>query len=130
MGFLWRVVISGVALWVATVVLSGMQIVGAENTVEKVGVVLAVAVIFGLVNAVVKPIVALLSAPFYLITLGLFHLVVNALMLMLTAWITDHGSWGLRVNSFWTALVGAIIVSVVSAILSALTGDVRAKNRR
>ncbi|MFS0702438.1 phage holin family protein [Cellulomonas sp. 179-A 4D5 NHS] len=118
MGFVLRVLINGVAIWLATLVLSGLTVVGGDTTAERAGIILLVALIFGIVNAVVKPLVALLSLPLYILTLGLFTLVVNALMLMLTAWITERASWGLRIDDFWTALVGALIISVVSFALS------------
>ncbi|MBO9568856.1 MULTISPECIES: phage holin family protein [Cellulomonas] len=125
MGFVARVLVNGVAIWLATVLLSGLEIVGGQTTAEKVGIILLIALVFGLVNAIVKPIVAVLSIPLYILTLGLFTLVVNALMLMLTAWITEQTSWGLRIDNFGTAVIGALIVSVVSFVLSGLTGSKR-----
>lgn len=117
--FLLRVIISAVALWIATLIVPGLEIVGTHGeTGRKVGILLLVALIFGIVNALVKPVVAILSIPLYVLTLGLFHLVVNALMLMLTGWITSETSWGLRVSGFWSAFFGAIIVSLVSWALS------------
>ncbi|WP_087508442.1 phage holin family protein [Cellulomonas iranensis] len=125
MGFVARVLVNGVAIWLATVLLSGLEVVGGQTTAEKVGIILLIALVFGLVNAIVKPIVAVLSIPLYILTLGLFTLVVNALMLMLTAWITEQTSWGLRIDNFGTAVIGALIVSVVSFVLSGLTGSKR-----
>lgn len=118
MSFVLRVLINGVALWLAEVLLPGISIVGADTTGGRIGVLLAVALVFGIINAVVKPIVNVLSIPLYILTLGLFTLVVNALMLMLTAWITEQTSWGLRIDDFGDAFVGALIVSVVSFGLS------------
>jgi putative membrane protein len=118
MSFVLRVLISGVALWLAEVLLPGISIVGADTTGGEIGVLLAVALVFGVVNAVVKPIVHVLSIPLYILTLGLFTLVVNALMLMLTAWVTELTSWGLRIEDFGDAFIGALIVSVVSFALS------------
>ena len=86
-----------------------------------------VGLIFGLVNAVVKPIVKFFAFPLYILTLGLFTLVVNALMLMLTAWITSHAAWGLQVDSFGTAVVGALIISIVSWVLSLVVGRRRVR---
>ena len=124
MGFLMRVIINGVAIWLATVLLSGLQIVGAASTGQKIGIIALIALIFGLVNAIVKPLVKLLSFPLYVLTLGLFTLVVNALMLWLTAWITGHTDRGLRIDTFGTAVLGALIVSIVSFVLSvALPGS-------
>lgn len=123
MGFVVRVLISGVAIWLATVLLPGLTVVGGDSSAGKVGVILLIALVFGLVNAIVKPVVALISLPLYILTLGLFTLVVNALMLMLTAWITEQTDWGLRIDNFGTAVVGALIVSVVSFVLSSLTSS-------
>ncbi|QGQ20649.1 phage holin family protein [Cellulomonas sp. JZ18] len=121
MGFVVRVLINGVAIWLATLVLPGLEVLGGDSTAGRIGVILLVALVFGIVNAVVKPIVKLVSLPLYVLTLGLFTLVVNALMLMLTAWITERTDWGLRIDNFGTAVLGALIVSVVSFVLSALT---------
>jgi putative membrane protein len=118
MRFVLRVLISGVALWLAEILLSGISIVGADTTGGEIGVILLVALVFGIVNAIVKPIVQVLSIPLYILTLGLFTLDVNALMLLLTAWITEQTSWGLRIDGFGSAIIGALIVSVVSFALS------------
>lgn len=113
--FVIRAAVTGLALWVVTLILPGMNFVGGTTTVQKIGVVLVVAVIFGLVNAFIKPIVQVLSIPLYILTLGLFHVVINALMLWITAWITDHTThWGLHIDHFWwTAIWAAILLSIV-----------------
>jgi putative membrane protein len=118
--FFLRAAITGLALWVVTLILPGMNFVGGNTTVQKVGIIGVVAVIFGLVNAVIKPIVQVLSIPLYILTLGLFHVVINALMLWITAWITDHTThWGLRIDHFWwTAIWAAILLSIVGWALS------------
>lgn len=121
MGFVVRVLINGVAIWLATLLLPGLEVLGGDSTAGRIGVILLVALLFGIVNAVVKPLVKLISLPLYILTLGLFTLVVNALMLMLTAWITEATDWGLRVDNFGTAVLGGLIVSVVSFVLSAVT---------
>jgi len=89
-------------------------------------------VLFGLVNAFIKPIVQILSIPLYILTLGLFHIVVNALMLWITARITEHTThWGLAIDHFWwTAIKAAIVLSIVSWLLSLLSRDVRRTARR
>ena len=122
MGFVVRVLINGVAIWLATLILPGLQVVGGETSGQQVAIILLIALIFGLVNAIVKPIVAIISIPLYILTLGLFTLVVNALMLLLTEWITERTTWGLRIDDFGTAVLGALIVSVVSFALSTVTG--------
>lgn len=124
MAFLLRAAVTGVALWLVTQFVSGMEFVGGQNSVERAGIIFVVAVVFGLVNAIIKPIVQLVSIPLYIVTLGLFHVVVNALMLWLTASITEHTThWGLSIDHFWfTAIWAAIVLSIVSWVLSLVTG--------
>ena len=121
--FLLRAAVTGVALWVVTLVVPGMSFIGGDSTVARVGIIFVVAVIFGLVNAIIKPIVQILSIPLYILTLGLFHIVVNALMLWITSWITETTThWGLQIDQFWwTAIWAAIVLSVVSWLLSLVT---------
>ena len=120
MSFLLRVGLTGLALWVVTLIVPGIDFVGGSSTIQKVGIVAVVALIFGLVNAVIKPIVQVLSIPLYILTLGLFHIVINALMLWITAWITEHTThWGLQIDHFWwTAIWAAILLSLVGCALS------------
>lgn len=124
--FLLRAALTGLALWVVTLVVGGVDFVGGQTTVERVGIIFVVAVIFGLVNAFVKPVVQILSIPLYVLTLGLIHIVINAAMLMLTAWITEHTThWGLRITQFWpTAIWAAIVLSLVGWVLSLVVRDV------
>ena len=114
--FLLRPAVTGLALWVVTLIVPGINFVGGDTTLQRVGIVLVVAVIFGLVNAIIKPIVQVLSIPLYILTLGLIHVVINALMLWITAWITEHTThWGLQISHFWwTAIWAAIVLSIVS----------------
>lgn len=94
--FLLRAVLTGFALWVVTLLVGGISFVGGNTTLQKIGIIFVVGVIFGLVNAFVKPLVQLLSIPLYILTLGLIHIVINAFMLWITAWITEHTTgWGL-----------------------------------
>ena len=113
--FLGRAAITGLALWVVTLVVPGMRFIGGNTTLQTIGIIFVVAMIFGLVNAFIKPFVTLLSLPLYILTLGLFHVVVNALMLWITAWITEHTThWGLQIDHFWwTAIWAAILLSIV-----------------
>jgi putative membrane protein len=105
-----RVVINAVALMVADFLLPGLSV--SDST----GQLLLVAVVFGLVNAFIKPIVQMLSCPLTILTLGLFTLVINALMLMLTGWLTG----GIETAGFGSALLGALIISIVSMVLSSV----------
>lgn len=118
MKFFLRVIINAVAIWLATLVLPGLDVVGGGDTTTTVLVFFVVALVFGLVNAVVKPVVAILSFPLYILTLGLFTIVVNALMLLLTGWLSERTEYGLRIDNFGTALLGALIISVVSLVLN------------
>ena len=127
MYFAFRVLINGVAIWFAQLVLPGLSIVGADSGWQQLGIIALIALVFGIVNAIVKPIVAFLSIPLYILTLGLFTIIVNALMLMLTAWITEATNWGLRIANFGTACWGAIIISIVSFVLSILIPGPRPK---
>lgn len=124
--FLLRAALTGFALWVVTLVVDGIRFVGGEETWQKIGIIFVVAVIFGVVNAFIKPIVQILSIPLYILTLGLFHVVINAFMLWLTAWITENTThWGLQIDHFWwTAIWAAIVLSVVSWLLSLVARDV------
>jgi putative membrane protein len=117
--FLIWVVVDALALAAATWLLDGIRVTGATET-GRVLTLLVVAVIFGLVNAFVRPVVRLLSLPFIILTLGLMILVINALMLMLTGWVSEQLGLGFHVDGFWTAVLGAIVVTVATWILEVL----------
>jgi putative membrane protein len=123
--FLLRAALTGFALWVVTLIVPGIRFVGGDSTLQEVGIIFVVGVIFGLVNAVIKPIVQFISIPLYILTLGLIHIVINALMLWITSWITEHTTrWGLFIDDFWwTAIWAAIVLSIVSWLLSLIVGD-------
>lgn len=109
---LLRVVINAIAIWVATYIVPGLTLTGDVLSW------LAVAVIFGLVNALIRPLVKLLTLPISIVTLGLFSLVINALMLMLTGWLTRFLVIEGALFGFIPALLGSIIISIVSTVLS------------
>ncbi|PSL08365.1 putative membrane protein [Haloactinopolyspora alba] len=118
--FLVRLIVNGLALWVATEIVDGVT-VSSDSTSNQVITLLVVALIFALVNAVIKPVVQLLSLPLLILTLGLFTLVVNALMFWLTSWIADQLDVGFHVDGFfWEAVLGALVVSFVSWLLNLL----------
>ncbi|MBF6437216.1 phage holin family protein [Nocardia cyriacigeorgica] len=120
-----RLVINAFAIWLAATWIDKIDIISPEDQGNgaKIITLLAVAAVFTAVNALVKPIVQLLSLPLVIVTLGLFLLVVNALMLWLTAWITEFTDYGLRIDGFWAAFWGAIIVTVVNWLLGVLVPD-------
>ncbi len=126
--FLLRAALTGVALWVlwlVTLVVPGISFVGGDTTLGRAGIIFVVAGIFGLVNAIIKPIVQIISIPLYILTLGLIHIVINALMLWITSWITENTThWGLYIEDFWwTAIWAAIVLSIVSWLLSLIAGN-------
>jgi putative membrane protein len=112
MKFVVRLLVNAVALWVATRIVPGVEYNGGWLPF------LAVALIFALVNTFVRPITWVLTFPFILLTLGLFLLVINGLMLWMTSAVSDALDLGFRVRGFWAAFWGALVVSIVSTLLS------------
>lgn len=96
---------------------------GSAELQEKVVPVLIVALIMGLVSAIVEPVVKVLSIPVIVLTLGLFLLVINALMLMLTGWIADQADLGFEVTGFWPALFGSIVITLVTGFINIFVDD-------
>lgn len=131
MGFVLRAALTGVALWVVTMLVPGISIVGGDSSLQRVGIIFIVAVVFGLVNAIIKPIVQFISIPLYILSLGLIHIVINAWMLWITSWITENTThWGLQIDEFWwTAIWAAIVLSIVSWLLSVLASDLKRSER-
>ena len=114
MRFLLRLLINAAALWVAVKIVPGITYAGAWLPF------LGVALIFGLVNAFIRPIVKLFTLPIIFLTLGLFALVVNGLMLWLTSWLSTSFGLQFHVEGCWSAILGALVVSIVSTLLSML----------
>jgi putative membrane protein len=122
MNFLVKTIANAGALAVAVWLLDKITLTG-DSTGKKIGTLIVVALIFGLVNFLVKPVVKLLSLPLLILTLGLFTLVVNALMLLLTSWLADQVDLSFHVEGFWTAVLGGLIISVVSWALNVVLPD-------
>lgn len=122
MKLLIRVVISAIALWAATAVVGGISVTAASWGRQAL-TLLAVAVIFGIVNAVLKPIIKVLGCAFYVLTLGLIALVVNAALLLLTSRLAGALDLPFHVEWFWPAFWGAIIIGVVSWLLNLFVSD-------
>ena len=120
MFILLRLVINAVALLVTAWIIPGIHLgaAGPHPTKHDWTTLLIVALIFGVVNALIRPIIFLLSLPLEILTLGLFTFVINAFMLLLTSWIAQGMGLGFRVDGFLPALLGALIISVVSFVLS------------
>jgi putative membrane protein len=124
MRLLIRVLVTAVALFVATEVVPGIELL-AGTTLSKVVTLIVVALIFGVVNVVLKPIVKTVGCVFYILTLGLIGLVVNALLLWLTSWVAGKLSEPFHITGFWPAFWGAIIVGVVGWLLNLTLGENR-----
>ena len=124
MSFLVRIVVNALALAAATWLLGGITLAGASDTERAVSLVL-VAAVFGVVNAVVRPVVKLLSLPFIILTLGLLLLVINGLMLLLTGWLSEQLGLGFEVDGLGTAVLGALVVTVVTWALVLLQPEDR-----
>lgn len=138
MGIVIRLLVSGIALWVATVLFSERfidSVFGRTTRIELTdetlsapwfGTLLLVAVIFGVVNAVLRPIIKMVGCAAYVLTLGLIAVVVNGALLMLTAWIAEQVGIGFRIENFWpSAVLGALVIGLVSWLLNQFVKDRR-----
>jgi putative membrane protein len=113
-----QILVNAAALWVA------VQVTEMDWTGAEWWQFLLVAVIFSLVNTFIKPILRIITLPITAVTLGLFLLVINALMLLLTGWLSDQLNLGFTVNGFWAALLGSIVISIVGWGLSLIVGAI------
>jgi putative membrane protein len=124
MKLLLRILIPAAALGIAHLLISGIQLRGGSD-LSKAGTLIAVAIIFGLVNAVLKPIVKTVGCLFYVLTLGLIGLVVNGLLLWLCSWVAGKLSLPFHITGFWPAFWGAIIVGIVGWLLNLILEERR-----
>ncbi|MBA4100766.1 phage holin family protein [Pseudarthrobacter oxydans] len=137
LSFIGRVLINGLALWIASWILPGLEISTAATTdavaqtgvpqgTDVAGTALAyvfIGLIFGLVNAFIRPLVSFLSLPITILTLGLFTIVISAAMLYLTSWISSFTPVHFTIDSFfWTAVFAAIIITLISLVAGRITG--------
>ncbi|MEU4238890.1 phage holin family protein [Actinoplanes sp. NPDC026619] len=123
MGILIRLVITAVSLWISTLVISGIELT-TDSVSKKIITLLVVAAIFGIVNAVLRPIIKVVGCGLYVLTLGLIAIVVNGLLFMLTSWIAGEFDLPFHVADFWpSAVLGALLVGVVSWLLNMLVPD-------
>jgi putative membrane protein len=117
MPFLVRLLVNAAALWIATQVVPGVTYDGGLLPM------LAVALVFGVLNASLRPVAKILTFPLIIVTLGIFALVINGLMLWLTSALSSTLGLGFHVSGFWAAFWGALVVSLVSLVLSMLIRD-------
>jgi putative membrane protein len=129
MGILIRLAVSAFTVWLATLVISGIQVGG--DTAHKVLTVVAVAAIFGIINAVLRPIIKTIGCWAYVLTLGLVSVVVNGALLLLTSKIAETLDLSFRVDKFWpTAVLGALFIGIVSWLLNFFVPDGKDKKRK
>ena len=124
MRFLVRLLVNAAALWVATQLVSGVTYAGGWLPF------LGVALVFGVVNAFIRPVAKVLTFPLIIVTLGIFALVVNGLMLWLTSSLAEALDLGFHVSGFWSAFWGALVVSIVSTVLSMFVNESTSSNSR
>jgi putative membrane protein len=124
MRFLIRLLVNAAALWVATRVVPGVMFSGGYLPF------FGVALVFGVVNAFIRPVAKVLTFPLIIVTFGIFALVVNGLMLWLTSSLAGALDLGFHVSGFWSAFWGALVVSVVSTVLSMVVRDSTSSNNR
>ena len=123
MRFLGHVLVTGLALWVTALILPGMHLGDDSATVlTQVLTIGAIALILALLNVIVKPILSFLTFPITCVTLGLFQLVINTLMLLLASWVSALVGLTLQFDTFWWALLAGVIIGILSAIVEAVTG--------
>ena len=119
MRFVMRIVVTAIALWASTRLVSGITFHGGWLGLA------GVALVFGVLNSVVRPVLGFLTFPLLIITLGLFTFVLNAVMLLLTSWLAGQVGLGFHVDGFWTAVIGGLVVMVATWILEVLLPDGR-----
>jgi len=132
MRFIIRVVINAFALWVVTLMpILQVDVIAFPpgEMLQFVLTLLAVGVIFALVNTIVGTVIKIVAFPLYILTLGLIGLIINGFLLWLTAWITSGFGWGLTVGSFWWSVIAAIIIAIINAIFGAILRPQKNKRR-
>jgi putative membrane protein len=117
-----RLLVSAAALGVATWLISGIHL-GGDSTGRKIFTLLGVAVVFGLVNAILKPIVRVIGLPLYILSLGVLYLVVNGLLFWLNGWIAAEIGLDFEVDGFWSGFWGAIVVAIVGFAINIIIPD-------
>lgn len=119
-GLLLRIVINAVAIWLTTLVVSGVTVTPwtSGDWVATVVTYLIVAVVFALVNSIVGTVIRIVAFPLYILTLGLISFIVNGLLLMLVASITSLFGFGLRVDGFWWGVLGALVFAIINGIFN------------
>ena len=121
MRFLLRLIVNALALWLTTLIVSGVTVhPSAPDTTATVLTYLLIALIFGLVNAIVGTVIRVVAFPLYILTLGLISLLVNAFLLFIVSWISDAMGFGLHIDGFWWGVLGALVLGIIAWLLGLL----------
>ncbi|WP_168916686.1 phage holin family protein [Microcella flavibacter] len=128
--FVVRLLINSLALWLTTLIVAGVSVRSyGDDTLSTVVTYLIVGLIFGVVNAIIGNTIRILAFPLYILTLGLIALVVNGLLLLLVAWISDLLGFGLEVDGFWWGVLGAIVLGLLSWLIGVLVRPILGRQR-
>ena len=120
MRFLLKLIINAFALWVTTLIVSGVTVKSYDPIGGKFPLILTyllIALIFGIVNGIVGTVIRIVAFPLYVLTLGLISLIVNGLLLLIVSWISDAMGFGLHVDGFWDGVWAALILAIISWLL-------------
>lgn len=122
MKFLLRVLINAVAIWLTTFVVAGVHVTPYQpgDILATILTYLLIGLIFAVVNGIVGTFIRIVAFPLYLLTLGLISFLVNGLLLLLVGWIMSFFGFGLEVDGFWWAVLGALVISIINAIFALL----------
>ncbi|MEQ1738004.1 MAG: phage holin family protein [Rhodoglobus sp.] len=129
MRLILKLLINSLALWLTTIIVAGVAVspFPPGGTLETVLTYLLVAAIFGVVNAIVGNFIRIVAFPIYILTLGLISLVVNGLLLLLAAWLSNLFGFGLHVESFWWGVLGALVLGLISWLIGILLRPIMKK---
>ena len=126
MRFLLRLIINALALWLTTLIVSGVTVKPyAPDTTALVLTYLLIALIFGVVNAIVGTVIRIVAFPLYILSLGLISLLVNAFLLFIVSWISDAMGFGLHIDGFWSGVLGALVLGIIAWLLGLILRPAR-----
>ncbi|WP_430591795.1 phage holin family protein [Humidisolicoccus flavus] len=131
MRFFLRVVFTAIAIWLVSLVVGGISVTPYEDTTfATIVTFLLVALVFGVINASLGNLIRIVAFPLYILTLGLIALIVNGFLLMIVHWISDAVGFGLTVDGFWWGVLGALLISFVTWLITAITRPVVGKEKQ
>lgn len=128
-----RVLVGAFALWLTTLIVGGSGNRGvwiepiSSDEYSPILTLILVAAVFGLVNGTLGRVVRIVSIPLYILTLGLFGLIVNGIMISVVAWLSNLAGFGLRVDGFWWGVLAALVMSIIAGVLNGLLGTGKRK---